>query len=136
MAKSPYWPFKGKWEALVAINSVWQSGQRLPSEAPIVAERLDKILFGAHGVASQITLEVQGRASRGLRFFWVIYFFVFYSPFGVRRGFKMILSHRAPSSLNMSSYRAIWTHFRPIHGFNRFNSSNCKKLLASEIGSR
>ena len=26
----------------------------------------------------------------------------------------MILSHRAPSSLNMSSYRAIWTHFRPI----------------------
>ena len=25
----------------------------------------------------------------------------------------MILSHRAPSSLNMSSYRAIWTHFRP-----------------------
>ena len=31
---------------------------------------------------------------------------------GVRRGFKMILSHRAPSSLNMSSYRAIWTHFR------------------------
>ena len=27
--------------------------------------------------------------------------------FGVRRGFKMILSHRAPPSLNMSSYRAI-----------------------------
>ena len=26
----------------------------------------------------------------------------------------MIVSHRAPSSLNMSSYRAIWTHFRPI----------------------
>ena len=25
----------------------------------------------------------------------------------------MIVSHRAPSSLNMSSYRAIWTHFRP-----------------------
>ena len=24
----------------------------------------------------------------------------------------MILSHMAPSSLNMSSYRAIWTHFR------------------------
>ena len=24
----------------------------------------------------------------------------------------MILSHRAPPSLNMSSYRAIWTHFR------------------------
>ena len=34
--------------------------------------------------------------------------------FGVRRGFKMILSHRAPSSFNMSSYRAIWTHFRQI----------------------
>ena len=24
----------------------------------------------------------------------------------------MLLSHRAPSNLNMSSYRAIWTHFR------------------------
>ena len=24
----------------------------------------------------------------------------------------MILSQRAPSSLNMSSYRAVWTHFR------------------------
>ena len=33
--------------------------------------------------------------------------------FGVRRGLKMILSHRAPSSLNMSSYRAIWTYFKP-----------------------
>ena len=32
--------------------------------------------------------------------------------FGVRRGFKMILSHRALPSFNMSSYRAIWTHFR------------------------
>ena len=26
----------------------------------------------------------------------------------------MILSHRAPSSLNMSSYRPVWTHFNPI----------------------
>ena len=26
----------------------------------------------------------------------------------------MILSHMAPSCLNMSSYRAIWTHFRQI----------------------
>ena len=25
----------------------------------------------------------------------------------------MILSQRAPSSFNMGSYRAIWTHFRP-----------------------
>ena len=31
---------------------------------------------------------------------------------GVRRGFKMILSHIPLTSLNMSSYRAIWTHFR------------------------
>ena len=36
----------------------------------------------------------------------------FMALFVVRRGFKMILSHMAPSSLNMSSYRAIWTHFR------------------------
>ena len=34
--------------------------------------------------------------------------------FGVRRGPEMIVCHRAPSSLNMNSYRAIWTHFRPI----------------------
>ena len=34
------------------------------------------------------------------------------APFGVRRGPDMIVSHRAPSSLNMSPYRAIWTHFR------------------------
>ena len=26
----------------------------------------------------------------------------------------MILIHMAPSSLNMSSYRTIWTHFRSI----------------------
>ena len=41
------------------------------------------------------------------------FFGSFIAPFGVRRGFKMILSHRAPSSFNMSSYRATWTHFRP-----------------------
>ena len=33
--------------------------------------------------------------------------------FGVRRGLKIILSHRAPSNFNMSSYRTIWTHFKP-----------------------
>ena len=49
----------------------------------------------------------------------------------------MIVSHRAPSSLNMSSYRAIWTHFRQKnHDFHRFNSSNWKKLLASGTGPR
>ena len=34
------------------------------------------------------------------------------SPLGVTRGWKMIMSHWAPSSFNMSSYRAIWTHFK------------------------
>ena len=34
--------------------------------------------------------------------------------FWVRRGPEMIVCHRAPSSLNMSPYRAIWTHFRQI----------------------
>ena len=33
---------------------------------------------------------------------------------GVKGGLEMIVSHRAPSSLNMSSYRAIWTHFRQM----------------------
>ena len=41
-----------------------------------------------------------------------VHFGIFIAHFGVRRGSKMILSHRAPSSLNMSSYRAIWTYFR------------------------
>ena len=31
---------------------------------------------------------------------------------GVMGVLEMIVSHRAPSNLNMSSYRAIWTHFR------------------------
>ena len=43
---------------------------------------------------------------------FVGHFYSFIGHFWVRRGLKMILSHRAPSSLNMSSYRAIWTHFR------------------------
>ena len=42
---------------------------------------------------------------------------IFMGQFWVRRGFKMILSHRALTSLNMSSYRAIWTHFRPNFTF-------------------
>ena len=41
-------------------------------------------------------------------------FGIFMAPFGVRRGLKMILSHRALSSFNISPYRAIWTHCRPI----------------------
>ena len=60
----------------------------------------------------KLGLEVQGRASRGLHIF-LRHFWIFIGLFGVRRGLKMILSHRAPSSLNMSSYRAIWTHFKP-----------------------
>ena len=32
---------------------------------------------------------------------------------GAKGDLKMIVSHRAPSNLNMSSYGAIWTHFRP-----------------------
>ena len=39
----------------------------------------------------------------------------------------MILSHRAPSSFNMSSYRAIWTHFRLISTiFEQIYSSICE----------
>ena len=57
-------------------------------------------------------LEVQGRASRGLHIF-LGHFWIFIALLGVRRGLKMILSHRAPSSLNMSSYRTIWTKFKP-----------------------
>ena len=50
----------------------------------------------------------------------------------------MIVCHRPLTSLNMSPYRPIWTHFRQIfmifidliqtnfHDFHRFNSSNWK----------
>ena len=41
------------------------------------------------------------------------HFWIFICNFWVRRGLQMILRHRAPSSLNMSSYRAMWTHFKP-----------------------
>ena len=49
------------------------------------------------------------------------------SPLGVRRGLKMIVSQRAPSSLNMSSYRAIWTHFRPNFILLGQKISDCQK---------
>ena len=38
---------------------------------------------------------------------------IFITLLGVKRGFKMIPSHRALSSFNMSSYQVIWTHSRP-----------------------
>ena len=49
--------------------------------------------------------------ARTLKLFWVFLDLII-APFKVGRGFKMILSHMAPSSLNMSSYRAR-THFKP-----------------------
>ena len=43
-------------------------------------------------------------------FEFVLLVFGFDSPFGgVKRGLKIILNHRAPSSLNISSYRSRWT---------------------------
>ena len=53
----------------------------------------------------------------------------------------MILSHRAPSSLNMSSYRAIWTHFRPnsmifinlIHQKTHTRTSNLLAPVSSTL---
>ena len=41
-------------------------------------------------------------------------FWIFVALLGVKRVLEMMVSHRAPSSLNMSPYRPIWTHFRPI----------------------
>ena len=37
---------------------------------------------------------------------------IFICLWAVREVLKVILSHMAPSCLNMSSYRAIWTHFK------------------------
>ena len=45
-------------------------------------------------------------------FYYVLMFGVFYRSFRVKRGSKMILSHMAPSCLDMSPYRAIWTYLR------------------------
>ena len=42
-----------------------------------------------------------------------IFFGILVGHVWVRRDLEMILSHVAPSCLNMSSYRAIWTHVRP-----------------------
>ena len=56
---------------------------------------------------------------------------------GPKEGFKMILSHRAPSSFNMSAYRAIWTHFRQSSViFMNLILQTHFKWLASGIGSR
>ena len=41
-------------------------------------------------------------------------FWIFKAHFWVRRGPEMIVCHRPLTSLNMSPYRPIWTHFRPI----------------------
>ena len=44
-------------------------------------------------------------------------FWIFMGHFWVGRGPEMIVCHRPLTSLNMSPYRAIWTHFRPISIF-------------------
>ena len=56
---------------------------------------------------------------------------------GVGRALEMILVHMAPSSLNMSPYRAIWTHFRPNSMiFINLILQTPLTWLASGIGSR
>ena len=52
---------------------------------------------------------------------------------GSRGALQMIVSHRAPSSLNMSTYRAIWIHFRPK---SKLFINLIIQLLASGTGSR
>ena len=54
-------------------------------------------------------------------------FFFMYNPFGVRRSLKMIPSRRAPSRVNTSPYRAIWTHFRPT--FISVGQTTCQILV-------
>ena len=63
---------------------------------------------------TRVPLWERGSSSyRVLTVMWVkAFFLIFITLFGVKRGLRMILSHRAPSSLNMSSYQTIWTHFR------------------------
>ena len=55
------------------------------------------------------------------------HFLIFINLWGVRRGFKMIPSRRAPSRVNTSPYRAIWTHFRPT--FISVGQTTCQILV-------
>ena len=101
-----------RWGNRYLMRSLWDS-----ASLPLWTAPTALVLFLAwqalhHRELRSILLEVQGRASRGLHIFWD-HFGISIALFWVRRGLKMIGSHRAPSSLNMSSYRAIWTHFRP-----------------------
>ena len=51
---------------------------------------------------------------------------------------EMILSHMAPSCLNMSSYRAIWTHFRPnfiFFGLKNIRLPNIQTFPKMQISS-
>ena len=43
---------------------------------------------------------------------FVCRFWIFMALLGVKGVLEMIVSHRAPSSLNITPYRPIWTHFR------------------------
>ena len=70
---------------------------------------------GADGRTGGNLVIIPARPRQGC---WVVFCFVFMAHFFVWRGLKMILSQRAPSSLNMSSYRAIWTHSRPTFIFS------------------
>ena len=55
------------------------------------------------------------------------HFLIFITLWGVRRGFKMIPSRRAPSRVNTGPYRAIWTHFRPT--FISVGQTTCQILV-------
>ena len=75
----------------VSQRNIFQK-DRLPYIRPTKANRKKHIIFGC--------LDCWGHCLISMGHFWV------------RRGPETVLSNSAPSSLNMSSYRAIWTHFR------------------------
>ena len=72
--------------------------------------RLHRLPF--YAFTEHSTFDLTGLA-RTLKLFC----FFFMARFLVRRGPEMILSHRGPSSLNMSSYRPIWIHFSQKSAF-------------------
>ena len=89
-------------------------------------QSVDRLIIQSNLFASNVWVANYG-SLLSYRFLFWDHFWILIALFGVRRGFKMILSQRATCCLNMSSYSAIWTHFRP--NFIFFNEK-CQILVS------
>ena len=75
-----------------------------------LSTRLDQILIsGVQSCSNIVTRNSRPRFTRPSHLAGLLLMLI--NLFGARNGLKMILSHRGPSNLNMSSYQTICTHF-------------------------